>query len=95
MNRFLFSMAVVLLSGLAARAGFDWNLVTRSAEQERAASHIVVGRLEGYREVKAGPGPMSRYAAEILVEAVEKGEGIVPGSSTACEVQLPEDSGPA
>jgi hypothetical protein len=70
---------------MEARAGFDWNLITKSDREEKTATHIVVGRLMGFHEIKveAYQGlrpPLARFVAAIAVANVEKGEGIVPGS---------------
>jgi hypothetical protein len=67
----------LLISGAAARAGIEPGvLLTRSPQLELAVSHVVVGRLEGYRKVG---GVAGRYLADVTVRQVEKGAGVRPG----------------
>jgi hypothetical protein len=74
----------VLLS-VSARAGFEpGQPLTKSAAQERVATHIVVGRLMAFHPLTAPattiPGrSLSRFAAEIAVSDIERGKGIEPG----------------
>jgi hypothetical protein len=79
MKRILSVLSLVVLLGSCTFAGFDWTLITRSSEQERLASHVVVGRLESFRQLETGSGATSRFAAQILIEGVEKGDGIASG----------------
>jgi hypothetical protein len=86
MCRRLIPLGCVLLTGVAARAGIETGrLIDRSDQQEKAVTHIVVGRLRAFHELRgqARPGrphPLARYVAGVGVEAVEKGSGIAPGS---------------
>lgn len=71
------AVATILLMSGVAWAGFDTGvLITKSPQFEQAVSHVLVGRLNAFHEIKAAPG---RYVAEIAVSIVEKGAGVRSG----------------
>jgi hypothetical protein len=74
-----------VLSGMDSRAGFDWNLITKSAQEEKNATHIFVGRLIAFHEIKTGEQgrrgrTLPQFVAEVAVYELEKGEGIASRS---------------
>ena len=72
-----FSLALLTFC-VRTTAGFDaGSLIERSPELEKAVSHVVVGRFKDLHEMASGS---HRFAAEIEVSSVEKGDGVAPGS---------------
>ncbi len=73
-----FSICAILLFAITLQArADDAVLIKKSPDLEKSVSHIVVGQLKAYHELKGDP---DRFVAEVKVAEVEKGEGIAPGS---------------
>jgi hypothetical protein len=72
--------AVLLVAGLALASRAEKPSLTPERRAE-VATHVLVGEVQRiYSRVELqGRMQLTRYVAELSVEAVEKGEGIAPG----------------
>ena len=81
MQRLVLSAVVLMLTGLFATGALAAKALTSKAQLETGATHIIVGKVRSI-SVSKNVEPewvTTAYAAEIVIDKIEKGEGLKVG----------------
>jgi hypothetical protein len=75
------SIATLLGALLAASTAFAAKPITSPDQMQKAATHIIVGKVLSISSTKSQQGDFAttNYVAEIAIDRVEKGDGLKPG----------------